>query len=197
MNILITGGHGFLGVHIAEKALKEGHKVIIIDNGNNPSPYKIRSRHRSFDLDVTDPACENVFESRNIDIVVHLSGIRMVDHAGTGNRTEDDANLTGLANMLTLSEKHGVKKLIIVSCSSIYGNPGSLRELPFREVDNPEPVNPAGMNNYIKEYYTRKWSELYNLETLCIRSGNVYGPGGNTKHGVIPVFIENILNKKS
>lgn len=196
MNILITGGYGFLGVHLAEKALKENHKIIIIDNGKSPSPYRLRSRHKSFKLDVTDPSCENIFESRNIDIVIHLAGIRMKSHSQGRDRTEDDSNLTGLANMLTLSEKHGVKKFIIVSCSSIYGNPGSLRELPFREDDDPLPVNPEGMNNYIKEYYTRRWSELYNLETLCIRSGNIYGPGGNSGHGVIPSFIESILNKK-
>ena len=196
MNILITGGYGFLGAHIAERSIRDGHKVTIIDNSSCPSPYKVRSRHDLFKLDITDPACVNIFESRNIDIVIHLAGIRITGNNGSPGKAEDDANLTGLANMLTLSEKHGVKKFVIVSCSSIYGNPGSLQELPFREDDRTEPVNPAGMNNYIKEYYTKKWSELYSLETLCVRAGNIYGPGEKKDGGVIPVFIDNILNNR-
>jgi UDP-glucuronate decarboxylase len=196
LNILITGGYGFLGKHVAERFIKDGHKVIIIDSGSGISQYKIESGHKLFDLDVNDPACIKIFESRNIDIVIHLAGIKMKAYSGNHKRTEDDANLTGLANMLTLSEKYDIKKFIIVSCSSIYGNPGSLRELPFREDDKPEPVNPAGMNNYIKEYYTKKWSELYSLDTLCIRTGNIYGPGEKPDGGVIPAFIDNILNSR-
>jgi len=68
--------------------------------------------------------------------------------------------------------------------------------VPFRETDEPEPVTPAGMSNYVKEYYCRKWSELFKLESLCIRASNIYGPGDNRSRGVISTFIENILNRK-
>ncbi len=196
MNFLITGGYGFLGVNIAEKVLDTGHNLIIIDNCSGTSGHRLTGKHRIFRLDIDDPGCEKVFETGRIDIVIHLAGTRITGSRGNSRKTGEDANLSGLANMLTLSQKYGIKKFLVVCCSSIYGNPGSLRDLPFREDDLAAPVDPPGMNNYIKEFYTRKWSELYTLETLCIRSGNIYGPGEKNDQGVISVFIENILNKK-
>jgi len=196
LNILITGGYGFLGSHIAEKFINKGHKIIIIDNGTDTSPFKVESKHRSINMDVTDPGCTKVFESSRIDVVLHLARTRTDKYTGKENEVRDDANITGLANMLTLSQKTGVKKFIIVLCSSIYGNPGSQEVLPFSEIDTPEPVNPSGMNNYVKEYYTRKWSELYSLDVLCIRAANIYGPGEKKDNGVIPIFINNIINNE-
>ncbi|MCD4670407.1 MAG: NAD-dependent epimerase/dehydratase family protein, partial [Actinomycetia bacterium] len=135
-------------------------------------------------------------ESRNIDIVIHLSGQKMKKTIKAPCKPDNDTDFTGLANILCLAEKHRIKKFVTISCSSVYGNPGNIRALPFRETDEPKPITPSGMSNYIKEYYCGKWSELFKLKTLCIRASNIYGPGDNRNEGVISAFIENILNNK-
>ncbi len=196
MNILITGGYGFLGTHIAERFIKEKHRVTIIDNLCAVSDHKIKSKHTFYKLDAADPKCIKIFESRNIDIVIHLSGQDIKKTIKGTVKPDNNTDFTGLANMLCFAEKCKIKKFIIVSCSSIYGNPGNIRELPFRETDEPGPVTPSGISNYIKEYYCRKWSELFKLKSLCIRASNIYGPGENRDRGVISTFIENILNRK-
>ena len=197
MNILITGGYGFLGPHIADRFKKDGHRIVIIDNGTRNSTLRPAVEHKYYKIDTTSHDCSNIFGSFNFDIVIHLASGRSVSCPGDSSSAENDADLSGLANMLSLSEKNGVRKFVIISCSSIYGNPGNLRELPFRETDGLEPVNPAGMNNYIREYYTNTWSRLFSLETLCIRASNIYGPGQHRGEGVISSFMENTLSKKS
>jgi len=196
LNILITGGYGFLGTYVAERFIKNGHRITIIDNLSGVSDHKIELKHRFYKLDAADPKCIKIFESRNIDIVIHLSGHTAEKTAEITCQPDNNTDFTCLANMLCLAEKHKVKKFVIVSCSSIYGKPGSIKELPFRETDKLQPVTPSGMNNYIKEYYCRKWSELFKLKTLCIRASNIYGPGNNKIKGVISAFIGNILDRK-
>ena len=196
MNILITGGYGFLGTHIAERFVKDGHKIIIIDNLSRTSDRKIKSSHKFYKLDAADPKCNNIFESKDIDIVVHLSCNNTKKIPGESSHPNSDSDFTSLANMLYLAEKYNARKFVIVSGSSIYGKPGSIRELPFRETDKLQPVTPPGINNYVREYYCRKWSELFKLKTLCIRASNIYGPGNKKNRGAISTFINNILNKK-
>jgi len=196
LNILITGGYGFLGTHIAERFIKDGHIITIIDDLSGASNHKIESKHKFYKLDAADPKCIKIFESRNIDIVIHLSRHIVKKTTEKTCQANSDTDFTCLANMLCLAERHKVKKFVIVSCSSIYGKPKNIRELPFRETDKLQPVTPSGMNNYVKEYYCRKWSELFKLKTLCIRASNIYGPGNNKSKGVISAFIKNILDRK-
>ena len=196
MNVLITGGYGFLGSHIAERFALEKHKVLIIDNKSGNQVNRLKSKHKFYELDTSSPYCENIFESKKIDLVIYLSNQKRKDSLGGG--LEKDADFSGLVNMLNLAEKHKVGKFVIVSYSSIYGNPGNEGDLPFKETDGPKPVTPEGMSSYVKEYYCKKWSELFNLKTLCIRAANIYGPGKQltSNPGVITSFINNILNKK-
>src|SRR4030042_2198896 len=101
--------------------------------------------------------------------------------------------------MLNLSKKYRVKKFIIISPASIYGNAGNVSELPFNEDVKPNPVTPVGMSNVVKEYYTGKWGEIFNLKILSVRVSNLYGPKENLngEPGVIPIFINNILKGKN
>ncbi|MEE8324592.1 MAG: NAD-dependent epimerase/dehydratase family protein [Candidatus Humimicrobiaceae bacterium] len=199
MNVLITGGHGFLGSHIAERFARDKHKVVIVDSQSGTHADRPKFKHKSYELDSASPYCENIFESKKIDLVIHLSNQKKKDSLTGKLDLEKDTDFSGLANMLNLAEKYGVTKFVIVIHSSIYGNPGNEGDLPFKETDIPKPVTPEGMSGYIKEYYCKKWSELFNLKTLCIRASNIYGPGRKLApgSGVITSFIDNILNRKN
>lgn len=95
-----------------------------------------------------------------------------------------------------MSEKRGVKKFIFALSASVYGN---AEELPVKEDAKPNPISPLGMSSYVKEYYCIKWGEIYDLNILCLRIPNVYGPGQEIsgEPGVITTFMNNIVSGRN
>ncbi len=198
MKVLISGGYGFLGSHIAEKFFREGSQVYIIDNLSTGDKNNIKIKHKSYNLNAADRDCQEIFSANKFELVIHISPqINLKNTRKCGN-LHSESDFSGLSNLLTLSEKYGVKKLIIISCWSIYGAAGSSSKLPFREEDRPNPNTAIGINSFVKEYYCSKWSGIFNLKTLALRVSSIYGPRENISSdpGVIPSFINNIIRKK-
>jgi len=199
LKILITGGYGFIGSHVADKFFQKGHAIYIIDNLSTGQKDNVNINHKFYNLNTADKECEKIFSSNKIDIVIHLSTQIDLSKPPEYRHSYKEANFTGLVNMLNLSEKYRVKKFIIISPASIYGNAGNVSELPFNEDVKPNPVTPAGMSSVVKEYYTNKWGEIFNLKILSVRVSNLYGLRENLigEPGVILTFINNILKGKN
>lgn len=173
MNVLITGGYGFIGSSIAERFYKENHRVFIIDNLFSGEKENVDFKHRAFIGDIADEKCESFFKAHSFEVVVHCAAqtslIRSVDKPFEDSST----NILGLINMLNLSKKYGVKTFVFCSSDSVYSEN---LPLPLKEEDRLDPISPYGINKMNGELYCRKWEELYGVSSLIFRFSNVYGP---------------------
>lgn len=195
MRVLITGGYGFIGSFVAEKFYQEGHDIFILDDLSSGKKENITFRHKSFITNVTSSNCEQIFKGHPFDMVIHLAANVNVSTSMNNPTYDADANIVGLLNMLHLSGKYGVKKFIFASSAAVYGDPLTI---PIEEEHDLHPISPYGMSKQIGEYYCEQWSKLYQLDTLCLRFSNVFGPGqGNSgEAGVISIFLNRVMNKQ-
>lgn len=181
--IVITGGAGFIGSHIAENLAKEGHEIVIVDNLD--PYYSVDLKKRNIDIllesgdatfinaDVTDLAKMKEIIDSTVDYVYHEAA-----QAGVRISVEDpfkpnDVNVLGTLNVLKASLDAGVKKVINASSSSVYGK---VKYLPFDEQHPTEPVSPYGVSKLAAEQYCRVFYEVYGLPTTSLRYFTVYGP---------------------
>ncbi|KIL43539.1 hypothetical protein KP77_32450 [Jeotgalibacillus alimentarius] len=192
MRVLVTGGYGFIGSHTAEFFYREGHDVTIIDNLSTGSEENISFKHTFYEMDVKDHACDKVFDSKKFDAVVHLAAQVDVGISMQDPYKDSESNVLGLANILQLSKKHGVKKVFFASSAAVYG----LNEhIPLQESEVCDPISTYGVNKYVGEMYCEKWGSIYNLDTVTFRFSNVYGPrqGMSGEGGVVSKFITRAL----
>lgn len=181
--IVITGGAGFIGSHIAENLAKNGHEIVIVDNLD--PYYSVDLKKRNIDIvlesgdvtfinaDVTDLARMKEIIDSTVDYVYHEAA-----QAGVRISVEDpfkpnDVNVLGTLNILKASLDAGVKKVINASSSSVYGK---VKYLPFDEQHPTEPVSPYGVSKLAAEHYCRVFYEIYGLPTTSLRYFTVYGP---------------------
>ncbi len=195
MKVLITGGYGFIGSHVAERFHKEGYEVYIIDNLSTGSSSNVEIRHKFYPMNVQDQACKELFSNNQFDVVVHLAA--QVDATASMEEPCNDArtNIVGLINMLNLSGRYGVKKFIFASSAAVYGDS---EKLSLTEEDGCLPMSPYGAGKYAGEQYCKLWKTVNKLDTISLRFSNVYGPRQSTKGegGVIATFMDHVLNDK-
>lgn len=173
MKVLITGGYGFIGSHIADKFYREGHEIYIIDNLSTGNKKNFIHKHRFYGLSTYDPKCEAIFTSNVFDLVIHAAGQSSMGHSEKHAFKDSETAVLGLINMLSLCTKHKVKKLINISSMYVYGD---VSNTPVLEGSDKKPDSMLGMNHDVSEYYCSKWQELYGLETVSLRASFVYGP---------------------
>ncbi|MFD0697835.1 NAD-dependent epimerase/dehydratase family protein [Paenibacillus sp. GCM10027628] len=195
MRVLITGGLGFIGSHVAERFHKEGHQIFIIDNLSSGNSDNLDIPHKLYSLNVESSKCVEVFSSHKFDVVIHLAAQINVATSMENPYLDAKSNILGLNNMLSLSAKYGVKKFIFASSAAVYGMNESI---PLQEEAICNPLSPYGMNKWLGEYYCKKFFELYGLDTLCFRFSNVYGPrqGRTGEGGVISIYLERMFNNQ-
>ncbi|WP_226528009.1 NAD-dependent epimerase/dehydratase family protein [Metabacillus niabensis] len=195
MNILITGGYGFIGSFVAERFYKENHSIFIIDNLSVGRKEHISFRHKALIADIKDTQCEAFFKSHSIDVVIHCAAQTHVSRSIIDPVEDSSTNILGLINMLNLSHKYNVKKFVFCSSAAIYGNN---QQLPLTEVEAGNPISPYGLNKWTGELYCQKWEEMYRISTLIYRFSNVYGPRQHVSEesSVITSFTNLILEKR-
>lgn len=195
MRVLITGGYGFIGSHVADRFYKEDYDVFIIDNLLTGNKNNISFKHKSYNLSVEDTKCEEIFKAVQFDVVVHLAAQVSVTKSFANPRADTSSNVVGLVNMLTLSKKYKVKKFIFASSAAVYG----LNEhLPLKEDEPCSPISPYGISKWVGESYCQKWREMYGFDSVCFRFANVYGPRQNSigEGGVVSIFTNNTIQNK-
>lgn len=196
MNVLVTGGYGFIGSFIAERFFKENHNVFIIDNLLSGKKENINFKHRSFIGDITDEKCESFFKTHSFDVVIHCAAQTSVQRSIEKPFEDSSTNILGLVNILNLSKKYGVKKFVFCSSAAVYGENLSL---PLKEEEILDPVSPYGINKMNGELYCRKWEEMYGLSSIIFRFANVYGPRQHVsaESGVVSIYTTKFLRQES
>jgi UDP-glucuronate 4-epimerase len=182
--ILVTGGAGFIGSHLAEKLLEYGDKVINLDNFNdfydplikrkNIIRAELSPRYILVEGDIRDKTLLNhIFTAFKIDTVVHIAALAGVRKSIENPLEYVDVDIMGTVNLLEQSRIHKVKKFIYASTSSVYG----LNPIPFKEADNiKSPISPYAAAKQAGELFCRTYHNLYDIPMVCLRFFTVYGP---------------------
>ena len=200
MKYLVTGGAGFIGSNIAEKLLKEGHFVRVLDNFfsgkrenlNFINEFNLSKNFELIEGDIRDKsACEKA--CAGLDYVLHQAALRSVPKSLKEPESYNDVNINGTLFMLQAASKAKIKRFVFVSSSSVYGDTD---KFPEREDAYPLLISPYALSKLTGEYYCRIFSEFFNLETVCLRYFNVFGQRQalDDEYAVaIPKFIHCIL----
>jgi nucleoside-diphosphate-sugar epimerase len=172
MKILVTGGAGFIGSNLVDGLIDEGHEVFVIDNLSSGKKENLNKKAVFYKADICD--LDKILPLfKEIDYVFHLAANPRVIFSAENPIESHKVNVNGTLNVLYASYKNKVKRLIFASSAAVYGN---IKKLPLKEDITPNPVSPYGLHKLIGEYYCKLFSNLYNLETVCLRYFNVYGP---------------------
>ncbi|OGS36011.1 MAG: Vi polysaccharide biosynthesis protein VipB/TviC [Elusimicrobia bacterium RIFOXYB2_FULL_49_7] len=198
MRYLVTGGCGFIGSHICEELVNEGHEVTIFDNLSSGYEHNIaafKDKVRFIQADVRDKDALTQ-ATRGVDYLFHEAALVSVFDSVERPGDNNDINITGTLNVLLAARENKVKRVVVASSAAIYGNDPTL---PKREEMKPQPESPYALAKILKEYYFSVFHKLYGLETVCLRYFNVFGPRQDPSSmysGVISKFTDNILNNK-
>jgi UDP-glucose 4-epimerase len=196
---VVTGGGGFIGSHIAERLLAEGHRVHIVDNfatGKRANLAHLSGDLHLFDVDIRDRAALTpAFDGA--DYVFHEAALPSVPRSVADPIETNEVNVTGTLNVLLAARDAGVKRLAYAASSSAYGD----AEGDFKvETMPPRPLSPYGVSKLAGEYYCQAFSAVYGLETVGLRYFNVFGPRQDETSqysAVIPLFMTAMLKGKS
>jgi len=183
--ILLTGGAGFIGSHLAERLILREHPLFIVDDLNDF--YSIQAKQRNLEEIRKKGPCEfepadicdqeklkEIFERHRPEIVVHLAARAGVRPSLEQPLLYEKVNVQGTLVLLELSRLFGVEKFVFASSSSIYG---VTSKTPFAETEaNPSPISPYGVTKLAAEKLCYCYSHLYRIPTICLRFFTVYGP---------------------
>ena len=190
--ILITGGAGFIGSHIADVLTKNNYKTIIADNLSTGKKENINSDSIFYNIDIKNyNDIEDIFSKHDIEYIIHLAAQVSVPNSIINPINDAYENIIATLNIIELSKKYNVKKIIVSSTAAVYGIPNTL---PIKESHSVNPISYYGLSKLTMEKYTM----LSNLEYVICRFSNVYGPR-QTPHGeagVVSIFMDNALNNK-
>lgn len=172
MNILITGGFGFIGVNLIPVLQKEGHKIIVLDRHAAPNDVNILEKIHSYLLNVNDEHCEEVFANNSIDCVVHLGETHLIDDSFESKRMEAD-NALGLTKILFLANQYGIDKFIYLSSLAVYGD---VSNRLVHESSECLPKTFFGKRKLAQEHLCMQWSEDHDMKIRILRVGHIFGP---------------------
>ena len=195
MKFLVTGGAGFIGSHIVDALIKNGDKVKVIDDFSSGARENLEGVSGRIELtegDIRDKAVVgNIMQG--VDYVLHQAALRSVPKSLGNPELYNDVNISGTLNILTAARDAKVKRVVVASSSSIYGETD---KLPEKEDFLPLLISPYALTKLAAEYYCRIFSKIYGLETVNLRYFNVFGPRQSLENEyavVIPKFITCML----
>ncbi len=195
MKILVTGGAGFIGSHIAEYLVQRGDDVTVLDNlitGSKENLTKINDKINFVNGDIRDHKLLEELVSDTTG-VFHEAALASVQQSFSMKDEYIDVNVTGTENIFKLAKEYGFK-IVYASSSSVYGNP---KKIPVKEDDERKPINPYAKTKLDGEDLAKKYSEI-GVKVIGLRYFNVFGKRQSKEYaGVIKLFLQRIQQKKS
>jgi len=196
LRIIVTGGAGFIGSHVADAYLAAGHDVVVVDSlwaqGGGRREF-VNERVSFVHMDIRDDGISRLFSEFRPDVVSHHAAQHSVAISSRDPQLDASVNVMGLINVLDSAVKAGVRKVIFASSGATYGEPETL---PITEATPQRPSSPYGITKMVSEHYLRFYEAERGLDFTALRYGNVYGPRQDPsgEAGVIAIFIAKFLN---
>jgi UDP-glucose 4-epimerase len=192
---LVIGGAGFIGSHLTERLVRDGHSVRVLDNLTTGKKENLAPIAGDVELVVADVRHPDRLrqEMRDCEVVFHQAAIVSVPYSVEHPQETLDVNLRGTLNVLEAARSAGVRRVVMASSAAVYGEDP---ELPKRESMLPSPISPYGFEKLGGEHYMSIWTKLFGLETVALRYFNVFGPRQDPSSpysGVISIFVDRIL----
>lgn len=195
MRILVTGGAGFIGSHLTDALLAEGHAVTILDNLSTGTKDFLNPAAEFIEADIRDRDALAFLRNGAFDVVYHEAAQTMVPASIDDPYHDADENILGLLSLLEAARRGGVRKIIFSSSAAVYGdNPA----LPLTEEETPAPASFYGLTKWMTEKYLSLYRTFYGLDYTVLRYSNVYGPrqGAHGEGGVIYIFAKRLAEGK-
>jgi nucleoside-diphosphate-sugar epimerase len=196
---LVTGGAGFIGSNLVDELLRRGARVRVLDNFSTGREENVAEFASRVDLIRGDVRDEDAVDAAvaGVDYVLHQAALASVPRSIADPGANNQVNVQGTLNVLVAARRHGVKRVVYASSSSVYGDS---QELPKVESMAPNPKSPYAVAKLAAEYYCRVYGELHGLPTVSLRYFNVFGPrqDPNSQYSaVIPLFVKALLEGRS
>ena len=193
MNVLVTGGAGFIGSHLVDRLVQEGNQVIVIDNLSTGKRKQVNKKAQFYKMDIRSKRIERVFRKERPLIVVHLAAQMNVRLSTEDPVFDAEVNILGTLNLLEHAMKHGVRKVSFASSGgAVYGEQ---EVFPAAESHRTDPLSPYGISKLAGEKYLAYYTNTTGLRHVVLRFGNVYGPRQEPEGeaGVIAIFSKLML----
>jgi nucleoside-diphosphate-sugar epimerase len=188
--VLVTGGGGFIGSHLVERLLRDGHNVRVLDSFATGRRENLAHLREAEIIEGDVQSYERAHTAvRGCDAVLHQAALPSVPRSVQDPLMTNVVNVTGTLNVLLAARDSGVRRVVFASSSSVYG---PSEDLPKREDAPPQPVSPYAVSKLAGESYCRAFAAVYGLESIALRYFNVFGPRQDPTSqysAVIPRFI--------
>lgn len=187
MKVLVTGGAGFIGSHIVDQLLAEGHQVVVVDDLSTGSLDNVNPQASFVRLSVLDGELLELFAREKFDAALHLAAQTIVGSSLEHPDIDARVNVLGTLQVLEGCRQHGVERIIFASTAAVYGDTA---DLPVPEEAPGQPASFYGLSKLTAERYIQMYHALYGLNYLILRYANVYGErqGDRGEGGVVSIF---------
>jgi UDP-glucose 4-epimerase len=193
MKVLVTGGAGFIGSHLVDRLIQEGHQVVVVDNLSTGKKKNIHKDAKFYKMDILSNRLERIFQKEKPEVVSHHAAQMDVRRSVADPTFDAQSNIIGLLNLLECAVKNGARRVVFASSGgAIYGEQ---QIFPASEDHPTHPLSPYGVSKLSSEHYLYYYQNVCGLEYTALRYSNVYGPRQDPfgEAGVVAIFAQKLL----
>jgi UDP-glucose 4-epimerase len=197
VKILVTGGAGFIGSHVVDAYVSDGHQVVVVDDLSSGVKENVNPKAEFYQLDIRSQEIEQIFRRQSFDVVNHHAAQMDVRRSVADPKFDASVNVIGGLNVFESARQWGVKKIIFSSTGgAIYGEQDYF---PADEDHPVRPLSPYGITKLVTEKYLFYYKEVHGIDYVVLRYANVYGPRQNPhgEAGVVAIFAKKMLQGKN
>ena len=194
MKVMVTGGAGFIGSHLVDRLIQDGHEAVVVDNLSTGKRKHVNRAARLYKLDVQSPRLERVFRKERPSVLMHLAAQMDIRRSVEDPIFDAQSNILGTINVLEQAVRHGSRKVVFASSGgAIYGEQ---EVFPAPESHPTRPLSPYGISKLAGEFYLAYYQQHSGIQYVSLRYSNVYGPRQDPhgEAGVVAIFTQKMLS---
>ena len=195
MKVLVTGGAGFIGSHVVDRLIQEGHEVVVVDNLSTGKRKNVSRAANFYKADTQSSRLDRIFKKERPTVIFHLAAQMNVRKSTEDPGFDAQVNILGTINLLESAVRYGTRKVIFASSGgAVYGEQ---QIFPAPESHPTHPLSPYGISKLTGEHYLAYYEHVAGLGYVSLRYGNVYGPrqAPEGEAGVVAIFSQAMLKE--